>query len=57
MDKTVELKLIDLEVARIRRSRRYCEHCETAFYTDDNSQVVCNECVQAAMVAEGFLHP
>jgi len=50
--KTVRLRIKDL--MKLRRSRRACTHCGSVFLPEDESFVVCEPCVRAAMESEHF---
>lgn len=56
MEKTTEMKLTKKDIAAIQRDRRICQHCGRVFATIDPENIVCEDCVYRAMVAEGFAY-
>ena len=52
--RTVEMKLTQADLHRLRRRTAVCSACGGVFYQEDEQQRVCESCVREALEAEGF---
>lgn len=55
MQKTMEMKLTQADIAQLRRSRRVCQHCGGVFVPEEDHKV-CEPCVKEAMEMESFTY-